>query len=149
MVAPAQYKTGKTLGSGTYAVVKEAVHTKTGKFYACKVISKKLMEGREYMVSASLPVLDCPSSLLKTAVHRFGTRLPCLRKSQLGIRTLLPFTIISRYDFIDSRSTHGWPILMLVSLFRRRTTSILSLISAQAANCLIGSAQKGLTTKGT
>lgn len=51
MVSPSQYKTGKTLGSGTYAVVKEAVHTKTGKFYACKVISKKLMEGREYMVS--------------------------------------------------------------------------------------------------
>lgn len=51
MVPPSQYKTGKTLGSGTYAVVKEAVHTKTGKFYACKVISKKLMEGREYMVN--------------------------------------------------------------------------------------------------
>lgn len=45
-----QYRTGKTLGSGTYAVVKEAVHVKTGKYYACKVINKKLMEGREYMV---------------------------------------------------------------------------------------------------
>lgn len=53
-MVPAQYKTGKQLGSGTYAVVKEAVHTKTGKFYACKVISKKLMEGREYMVRAAL-----------------------------------------------------------------------------------------------
>lgn len=46
-----QYRTGKTLGSGTYAIVKEAVHIKTGKYYACKVINKKLMEGREYMVS--------------------------------------------------------------------------------------------------
>ena len=45
-----QYRTGKTLGSGTYAIVKEAVHIKTGKYYACKVINKKLMEGREYMV---------------------------------------------------------------------------------------------------
>lgn len=48
-----QYRTGKTLGSGTYAIVKEAVHIKTGKYYACKVINKKLMEGREYMVRLS------------------------------------------------------------------------------------------------
>jgi serine/threonine protein kinase len=45
-----QYRTGRTLGSGTYAIVKEAVHIKTGKYYACKVINKKLMEGREFMV---------------------------------------------------------------------------------------------------
>ena len=45
-----QYRTGKTLGSGTYAIVKEAVHIRTGKYYACKVINKQLMEGREYMV---------------------------------------------------------------------------------------------------
>ena len=50
-----QDRTGKTLGSGTYAIVKEAVHIKTGKYYACKVINKKLMEGREYMVSATPP----------------------------------------------------------------------------------------------
>lgn len=48
-----QYRTGKTLGSGTYAIVKEAVHIKTGKYYACKVINKKLMEGREFMVRRS------------------------------------------------------------------------------------------------
>ncbi|KAJ3474869.1 hypothetical protein NLI96_g12212 [Meripilus lineatus] len=48
---PCQYRTGKTLGSGTYAIVKEAIHIKTGKYYACKVINKKLMEGREYMAS--------------------------------------------------------------------------------------------------
>ncbi|KAJ7050411.1 Pkinase-domain-containing protein [Mycena amicta] len=47
---PCQYRTGKTLGSGTYAIVKEAIHIKTGKYYACKVINKKLMEGREHMV---------------------------------------------------------------------------------------------------
>ena len=45
-----QYRTGKTLGSGTYSTVKEAVHIKTRKYYACKVINKKLMEGREFMV---------------------------------------------------------------------------------------------------
>jgi hypothetical protein len=30
--------------------VKEAVQIKTGKYFACKVINKKLMEGREFMV---------------------------------------------------------------------------------------------------
>ena len=46
-----KYRTGKTLGSGTYAIVKEAIHVETGKYFACKVINKKLMEGREHMVS--------------------------------------------------------------------------------------------------
>jgi len=54
---PCQYRTGKTLGSGTYAIVKEAVHIKTGKYYACKVINKKLMEGREHMVRNEISVL--------------------------------------------------------------------------------------------
>ncbi len=45
-----QYRTGKTLGSGTYAIVKEAIHIQTGEYFACKVINKKLMEGREHMV---------------------------------------------------------------------------------------------------
>ncbi|KAI0089645.1 kinase-like domain-containing protein [Irpex rosettiformis] len=54
---PCQYRTGKTLGSGTYAIVKEAVQIKTGKYYACKVINKKLMEGREYMVRNEIAVL--------------------------------------------------------------------------------------------
>jgi tRNA A-37 threonylcarbamoyl transferase component Bud32 len=31
--------------------VKEAIHIKTGKYYACKVINKKVMEGREYAVA--------------------------------------------------------------------------------------------------
>jgi calcium/calmodulin-dependent protein kinase I len=52
-----QYRTGKTLGSGTYAIVKVAVHVETNQYYACKVINKKLMEGREYMVRNEIAVL--------------------------------------------------------------------------------------------
>jgi len=59
---PCQYRTGKTLGSGTYAIVKEAVHIKTGVYYACKVINKKLMEGREHMVRNEISVLKRISS---------------------------------------------------------------------------------------
>jgi calcium/calmodulin-dependent protein kinase I len=59
--------TGKTLGAGSYSVVKECVHIDTGRYYAAKgrtsvklgmrlktdgvVINKRLMAGREHMVS--------------------------------------------------------------------------------------------------
>ncbi|KAH8921685.1 putative calmodulin-dependent protein kinase type 1 [Atractiella rhizophila] len=45
----------------TYAVVKECVHIGTGKYYACKVINKKLMEGREHMVRNEIQVLKAVS----------------------------------------------------------------------------------------
>jgi calcium/calmodulin-dependent protein kinase I len=57
VTVPCQYRTGRTLGSGTYAIVKEAIHVSTGKYYACKVINKKLMEGREHMVRNEIAVL--------------------------------------------------------------------------------------------
>ncbi|TAQ87629.1 hypothetical protein B7494_g4049 [Chlorociboria aeruginascens] len=44
-----RYKTGKTLGAGSYSVVKECVHIDTGRYYAAKVINKRLMAGREHM----------------------------------------------------------------------------------------------------
>ena len=57
-VQPCRYKTGKTLGKGSYSTVKECVHIDTGRYYAAKVINKRLMEGREHMVSGHLS--DCP-----------------------------------------------------------------------------------------
>lgn len=53
-VQPCRYKTGKTLGAGSYSVVKECVHIDTGRYYAAKVINKRLMAGREHMVSRTL-----------------------------------------------------------------------------------------------
>lgn len=52
-IQPCRYKTGKTLGAGSYSVVKECVHIDTGRYYAAKVINKRLMAGREHMVSSS------------------------------------------------------------------------------------------------
>ncbi|KAI9471839.1 MAG: kinase-like domain-containing protein [Benjaminiella poitrasii] len=57
VAVPCKYKTGKVLGNGTYATVKEAMHIETKKFYAVKVISKKLMEGREHMVRNEINIL--------------------------------------------------------------------------------------------
>lgn len=53
-VQPCRYKTGKTLGAGSYSVVKECVHIDTGRYYAAKVINKRLMAGREHMVHSAL-----------------------------------------------------------------------------------------------
>ncbi|EZF58434.1 CAMK/CAMK1 protein kinase [Trichophyton rubrum D6] len=56
-VQPCRYKTGKTLGAGSYSVVKECVHIDTGRYYAAKVINKRLMTGREHMVRNEIAVL--------------------------------------------------------------------------------------------
>ena len=52
-IQPCRYKTGKTLGAGSYSVVKECVHIETGRYYAAKVINKRMMAGREHMVRIS------------------------------------------------------------------------------------------------
>ncbi|KAI7867584.1 kinase-like domain-containing protein [Spinellus fusiger] len=54
---PCKYKTGKVLGNGAYATVKEAMHIETSKFYAVKIINKKLMEGREHMIRNEINIL--------------------------------------------------------------------------------------------
>ncbi|KAI8823385.1 putative calmodulin-dependent protein kinase type 1 [Fimicolochytrium jonesii] len=56
-LAPCEYKTGKALGQGSYATVKEAVKISTGEKFAVKVISKKLMRGREHMILNEIEVL--------------------------------------------------------------------------------------------
>lgn len=57
VTVPCKYKTGRVLGNGTYATVKEAMRIDTGKYYACKIINKKLMEGREHMIRNEINIL--------------------------------------------------------------------------------------------
>lgn len=57
-----QYQTGKVLGRGSFSVVKEAAHLETGEHFACKVISKKLLEGREDLVRTEINILSKISS---------------------------------------------------------------------------------------
>ncbi|ORX85496.1 Pkinase-domain-containing protein [Basidiobolus meristosporus CBS 931.73] len=57
VVVPCKYKTGRTLGKGTYAVVKEAWHIETGKAYAVKVLSKQNIRGKEDMVRNEIAIL--------------------------------------------------------------------------------------------
>ncbi|KAJ7768613.1 kinase-like domain-containing protein [Mycena maculata] len=61
-MAPCKYRTGRMLGSGTYAIVREAIHIETEEPYACKIINKQLLEGREYLVRNEIAVLKRISS---------------------------------------------------------------------------------------
>jgi calcium/calmodulin-dependent protein kinase I len=54
-------QTGKTLGKGSYATVKEAVKIKTNEKFAVKQISKKLMLGKEHMIINEIEVLKTVS----------------------------------------------------------------------------------------
>ena len=56
-LAACEYKTGKTLGQGSYGMVKEGVKISTGEKFAVKMISKKLMRGREQLVINEINVL--------------------------------------------------------------------------------------------
>jgi len=78
-----QYKTGKVLGAGSYSVVKECVRIDTGYFYAAKVINKRLMKGREHMVSFSCDLRHGWWCVLIES--RFAMRLPFLKKSPWAI----------------------------------------------------------------
>lgn len=76
----ARYKTGKTLGAGSYSVVKECVHIDTGRYYAAKVINKRLMAGREHMVRNEIAVLKKVSmghQNILTLVDYFETMNNC------------------------------------------------------------------------
>lgn len=81
-VQPCRYKTGKTLGAGSYSVVKECVHIDTGRYYAAKVINKRLMAGREHMVRNEIAVLKRVSMghrNILTLVDYFETMNNCMR----------------------------------------------------------------------
>ncbi|EEB07754.1 CAMK/CAMK1 protein kinase Cmk1 [Schizosaccharomyces japonicus yFS275] len=54
---PCKYKTGRTLGAGAYSIVKEATNIETNEKFAAKVINKKMMEKREYMVKNEIMIL--------------------------------------------------------------------------------------------
>lgn len=53
-----QYQFGKTLGAGTFGVVKHAVHTGTKEEVAVKIIVKKTLKGNDQMVYDELEMLQ-------------------------------------------------------------------------------------------
>lgn len=106
---PCAYKTGRTLGQGTYAVVKEAVHIKTGQYYACKVISKKLMEGREHMVRNEIAALKRVSQghrSIVTLVDYFETMNNLYLVTDLCVGGELFDRICERGNYYEKDAAH-------------------------------------------
>lgn len=121
-VQPCRYKTGKTLGAGSYSVVKECVHIDTGRYYAAKVINKRLMAGREHMVRNEIAVLKRVSmghQNILTLADYFETMN---NREDLSVRK-----IVCRTDMVVAKST-------------------LSQILPLAASCSIAYAEKVHTT---
>ena len=84
-----KYITGKTLSSDAFSILKDAIHTKTGKRFACKIINKRF----EHMV---------PHFILSPYIHLLPLSIrPAMRSRfssvfQVVIATSLLFTISSR-----------------------------------------------------
>ncbi|ORX54885.1 calcium/calmodulin-dependent protein kinase I delta short [Piromyces finnis] len=51
------YEIGKTLGVGSFAIVKECINKKTGESFAVKIIDKKHIEGQESMIKSEVNVI--------------------------------------------------------------------------------------------
>jgi len=106
---PCAYKTGRTLGQGTYAVVKECCHIETGKYYACKVISKRLMEGREHMVRneiASLKLVSQGHRSIVTLVDYFETMNNLYLVTDLCVGGELFDRICERGSYYEQDAAH-------------------------------------------
>ncbi|KYK60759.1 calmodulin-dependent protein kinase [Drechmeria coniospora] len=101
-VQPCRYKVGKTLGAGSYSVVKECVHIDTGRYYAAKVINKRLMAGREHMVRAHPPALaGAPSSLMPSASRRqVRNEIAVLKKVSMGHQNIL--TLVDYFETMNN-----------------------------------------------
>ena len=66
-------------------MVKQTVHVKTGKSYACKIIDKELMKGKEELVGVEFLTSEwaCPAL---TLLDRFEMKSLCSGASRTRIR---------------------------------------------------------------
>lgn len=105
-VQPCRYKTGKTLGAGSYSVVKECVHIDTGRYYAAKVINKRLMAGREHMVWESKALLASLSDFsrigLTVSEQKVRNEIAVLKKVSMGHQNIL--TLVDYFETMNNRS---------------------------------------------
>lgn len=105
-IQPCRYKVGKTLGAGSYSVVKECVHIDTGRYYAAKVINKRLMAGREHMVrhislSITYYILY---TYTRTFIDQFHTQvrneIAVLKKVSMGHQNIL--TLVDYFETMNN-----------------------------------------------
>lgn len=123
-VQPCRYKTGKTLGAGSYSVVKECVHIDTGRYYAAKVINKRLMAGREHMVRNEIAVL---------------------KRVSMGHQNIL--TLVDYFETMNNRKNTYQPFIYCQKLTIAQSTWSLTSLSAASSSTV--SAARALTSNQT
>lgn len=127
-IQPCRYKTGKTLGAGSYSVVKECVHIDTGRYYAAKVINKKMMAGREHMVCQRMIHMRATGGLQSWALeeilfHRttyqkshkliylnaqkVRNEIAVLKKVSMGHQNIL--TLVDYFETMNNRTPQLYP----------------------------------------
>ncbi|KAJ3733964.1 kinase-like domain-containing protein [Lentinula guzmanii] len=62
------YRTGRVLGRGSFSIVKEIINIETGTRYACKIVNKDDMQGRENMVLNEIRILKLLSGGSKNII---------------------------------------------------------------------------------
>lgn len=78
-------------------MVKECVHIDTGRYYAAKVINKRLMAGREHMVRLK-------AALIQTAVadvDKVRNEIAVLKKVSMGHQNIL--TLVDYFETMNNR----------------------------------------------
>jgi calcium/calmodulin-dependent protein kinase I len=103
-IQPCRYKTGKTLGAGSYSVVKECVHIDTGRYYAAKVINKRLMAGREHMVSSMLQGWQKRIMANLVSLEQVRNEIAVLKKVSMGHQNIL--TLVDYFETMNNRTAH-------------------------------------------
>ncbi|XP_054451041.1 serine/threonine-protein kinase DCLK3 [Pteronotus mesoamericanus] len=53
-----QYETGRVIGDGNFAIVKECRHRDTGQAYAMKIIDKSKLKGKEDMIDSEILIIQ-------------------------------------------------------------------------------------------
>lgn len=124
-IQPCRYKTGKTLGAGSYSVVKECVHIDTGRYYAAKVINKKMMAGREHMVcqrmihmraTGGAPWKIYPPQTMYQKSHKLislnaqkvRNEIAVLKKVSMGHQNIL--TLVDYFETMNNRTPAPLPL---------------------------------------
>ncbi|ODQ65391.1 kinase-like protein [Nadsonia fulvescens var. elongata DSM 6958] len=102
--SPCDYKMGRKIGEGSYSVVREATHIPSGKKCAVKIISKRLVAGRESMVKNEVNILEKVSQGHKnilTLIDYFETKSNLCLVTDLCLGGELFDRIISRGSFFE------------------------------------------------
>ena len=102
-------------------MVKECVHIDTGRYYAAKVINKRMMSGREHMVRRKA-LEDCRNPRLIRAMQ-VRNEIEVLKRVSMGHQNIL--TLVDFFETMNNRKlTPASSFLASVLLTRCRECTL-------------------------